>query len=185
MKSTAFHIVFCVFFLSACQNEVRKEMRPLVNSINDKIGHIDANHRIEILEDDIVSGDSLMKIRGYTMDGKILKLVSVLTTPHIVRDDYFYFEKEHVIFSGHLVNNKDDLLAAEYKYYYQGDQIVESLYWEDHYEKGKRFPHESFKEFEPNMDSLLTSERERILYLVNKLTMEGFVVKHLNEHLVN
>ncbi len=185
MKSTALYIVSCFFFLAACQNEVRKEMRPLVDSINKKVGHIDSNHRIGIIEDDIVSGDSLTKIRGYTMDGKILKLVSVLTTPHIIRDDYFYFENEHVIFSGHLVNNKDDLLAAEYKYYYQGDQIVESLYWEDHYERGKRFPHESFNEFEPNMDSLLTTERERIQYLVDKLTMEGFVVKHLNEHLVN
>lgn len=185
MKSTVFYLFLSVICLSACQNEVRKEMRPLVNSINKKVGHIDANHRIEIVEDDIISGDTLMKIRGYSMDGKILKLVSVQTTPHIVRDDYFYFENEHVIFSGHLINNKDDLLAAEYKYYYEGDKIVESLYWEDHYEKGKRFPHESFQEFEPNMDSLLTSERERILYLIEKLTMEGFVVKHLNEHLMN
>ncbi len=185
MKSTAFYIVFCFFLLTACQNEVRKEMRPLVNSTNKKVANIDANHRIEILEDDFVSGDSLIKIRGYSMDGQILKLVSVLSTPHIIRDDYFYFENDHVIFSGHLVNNKDDLLAAEYKYYYEGDKIVESLYWEDHYEKGKRFPHESFQEFEPNMDSLLTSERDRILYLIEKLTMDGFVVKHLNEHLMN
>ena len=64
MKSTAFSIVLCVILLAACQHEVRKEMRPLVNSINQKVGHIDANHRIEIIEDDIVSGDSLIKIRG-------------------------------------------------------------------------------------------------------------------------
>lgn len=185
MRSTATTIFLCIVFLTACQNEVRKEMRPLVNSINKKIGHIDSNHRIEILEDDIHQGDTLIKIRGYTMDGKILKLVAVTTTSHFVRDDYFYFENEHVIFSGHLVNDKDELLAAEYKFYYEGDKIVESLFWEDHYERGKRFPHESFREFEPNMDSLLTSERERILYLTNKLKMEGFVVKHLNEHLIN
>ena len=171
MKSTAIAILACLLVLTACQNEVRKEMRPLVNSINQKIGHIDSNHRIEILEDDLHMGDTLMKIRGYTMDGKILKLVAVTTTPHHVRDDYFYFENEHVIFSGHLMNDKDELLAAEYKYYYEKDKIVESLFWEDHYEKGKRFPHEQFREFEPDMDSLLSSERERILYLTGKLEM--------------
>lgn len=169
--------------LASCQNEVRREMRPMVSTINEKVEHIDANHRVQILEDDIVTGDSLIKIRGYSMDGKMLKLVSVLNTPHIERDDYFYFEDGHVIFSGHLMNNKDDLLAAEYKYYYQGEEIVESLFWEDHYKRGKRFPHERFQEFEPNMDSLLNNERDRILYLMGKLEMEGFVIKHLNEHL--
>ncbi len=181
MKTPLIALCFAVLF--SCSNPVRKEMRPLVNKINEKIGHIDSNHRIQILEDDYVSGDSLMKIRGYSMDGKLLKLVSVLNTPHIERDDYFYFENEHVIFSGHLMNDKDDLLAAEYKYYYDGDQIVESLFWEDHYQRGRRFPHESFEEFQPNMDSLLTSERERINFLIGKLEMEGFIIKHLNEHL--
>ncbi len=181
MKRTT--IFALVGFMLACSNPVKKEMRPLVNKINEKVNNIDSNHRIQIVEDDYLQGDSLMKIRGYSMDGRILKLVSVLNTPHIERDDYFYFEQDHVIFSGHLMNNKDDLLASEYKYYYDGDQIVESLFWEDHYERGKRFPHESFKEFEPDMDSLLTSERTRIEFLLGKLEMEGFVVKHLNEHL--
>ena len=183
MKSPVSIISLSLILFSCQQEVVRKELRPLVNRTNEKIGHIDSNHRIQILEDDIVSGDSLWKIRGYSMDNKLLKLVSVLNTPHIERDDYFYFENEHVIFSGHLMNNKDDLLAAEYKYYYDKDEIVESLYWEDHYERGKRFPHERFREFEPNMDSLLESERERILFLMEKLSMEGFIIKHLNEHL--
>ena len=93
-----------VLFLIGCSNPVKKEMRPLVKTINDKIGHIDSNHRIQILEDDYVSGDTLMKIRGYSMDGKLLKVVSVMNTPHRERDDYFYFENDHVIFSGHLMN---------------------------------------------------------------------------------
>ena len=175
--------LFLLVLVLGCRNEVKKEFRPLVRSTNEKVNHIDSNHRVEILEDDIILGDSLIKIRGYSMDNKILKLVSVLNTPHIERDDYFYFEDDHVIFSGHLMNNKDDLLAAEYKYYYDKEKIVECLYWEDHYKRGKKFPHEHFNEFEPDMDSLLVSERERILFLMNKLRVEGFVVKHLNEHL--
>ncbi len=171
--------------LFSCTGDgISKEKRPLVNSINEVISHIDSNHRVEILEDDIVSGDSLIKMRGYIMEGHLQKIVSTLRTAHIERDDYFYFDPEgHVIFSGHLVNDKDERLAAEYKYYYDKDQIVESLFWEDHYEPGKRFPHEKFQEFEPNMDSLLSSERSRIEYLVSKLETEGFVIKHLNENL--
>ncbi|MEM9326348.1 MAG: hypothetical protein AAGA85_11850 [Bacteroidota bacterium] len=173
-----------VLLLSACGGEISKEKLPIVNMINETIGHIDSNHRVQILEDDIVSGDSLIKIRGYSMEDKLQKIVAVTHTPHFEQDDYFYFDTEgHVIFSGHLINKKDERLAAEYKYYYDRDQIVESLFWEDHYEVGKKFPHEKFREFEPNMDSLLTKERERITFLMSKLEGEGFVIKHLNENL--
>ena len=168
----------------SCGSEISKEKLPLVNAINETISYIDSNHRVQILEDDIISGDSLIKIRGYSMDGKLQKIVSVLRTPHFEQDDYFYFDDAgHVIFSGHLVNQKDERIAAEYKYYYDRDEIVESLFWKDHYEPGKRFPHEKFEEFEPNMDSLLTSERARISFLAGKLQGEGFVIKHLNENL--
>ena len=173
-----------LLFLMSCGSEISSDKLPIVNAINEEIGHIDSNHRVQILEDDIVSGDSLIKIRGYSMEGKLQKIVSVLRTPHFERDDYFYFDTEgHVIFSGHVVNEKDEHLAGEYKYYYDKDEIVESLFWEDHYEPGKRFPHEKFREFEPNMDSPLRSERSRIEFLMAKLEGEGFVIKHLNENL--
>jgi len=172
-----------LFSLISCTSEVRKERRPLVNNINKIVSHIDANHRVRIMEDDYKNGDSLIKIRSYSMDGDMLKLVAVTNTTHYERDDYFYFHNGHVIFSGHMVNEKDELLAEEYKFYYEGDHIGESLFWQDHYEKGKRFPHERFKEFEPNIDSLLKTERQRIVFLVNKLETEGFEIKHLNENI--
>jgi len=174
---------FLLLLLVCCSNPVKKEMRPLVKTINDKITDIDTNHRVEILEDDYVMGDTLIKIRGYSMDDKMLKVVSYMRNSHFERDDYFYFDEGHVIFSGHLENDKDQYLAAEYKYYYDKDKIVESLFWEDNYEPGKRFPHESFQEFEPDMDSLLSSEKDRIAFLTEKLLSEGFVIRHLNEHL--
>lgn len=182
MKSLTSAFLLLLLMVS-CSNPVKKEMRPLVKAINEKITDIDTNHRVQIIEDDYVTGDTLMKIRGYSMDDNMLKVVSYMSTSHFERDDYFYFDDGHVIFSGHLENDKDEYLAAEYKYYYDKDKIVESLFWKDHYEPGKRFPHESFQEFEPNMDSLLNSERSRIAFLTNKLMTEGFVIKHLNEHL--
>ena len=38
----------------------------------------------------------------------------------------------------------------------------ESLSWKGHYEPEKRFPHETFEEFDPNMDRLMQEERNRI-----------------------
>lgn len=118
------------------------------------------------------------------MDDRLLKLVGVLRTPHLERDDYFYFEKHKPIFSGHVVVMRDDQSAAEYKYYYGKDgRINESLYWEDLYETGKQFPHEHFEEFEPNIDSLMTTEKERLDFFLTKLDVEGFEIHHINENL--
>jgi len=175
--------ILVVIFVFSCSSEVRNEMKPLVERTNKEVRHIDANHRVEIIEDDFHEGDSLYKIRAYQQEGFLLKLVGVINTPHFEREDYFYFVNNAPIFSGHLVNEKDDLLAAEYKYYYEGDEIVEALYWEDHYQPGKQFPHEKFQEFTPSIDSLMKTEKDRIDFLLTKIRMEGFEIKHLNENL--
>lgn len=182
------HLIICLIastLLPFSCNEVSKEKRPLVNEINKKVGDIDANHRVQIIEDDFHQGDSIYKIRGYFMEGVLLKLVGVLYTPHVEREDFFYFDKKKPVFSGHLQVQKDKQIASEYKYYYDPatHRIDESLYWSDHYEKGKRFPHERFEEFQPNLDSLHTSEEERLNFFMEKLSLEGFEIRHLNENL--
>lgn len=166
-----------------CQSEVSKEFKPLVKSTDYKVKNIDRNHRISIVEDDFVNADSVYKVRGYFNDGRLLKLVGIIKTPHFERDDYFYFENEKPIFSGHMVNFVDDHLAEEFKYYYDGGVVVESLFWEDSYEPGKRFPHESFEEFKPDIDSLMDEERKRMAFFLSHLEQAGFELKHINEHL--
>lgn len=179
-----FSLSLAVVILAACTPDISKEKRPLVDAINKKVDNIDANHRVQIVEDDFHQGDSIYKVRGYFMDNYLLKLVGVLHTPHIERDDYFYFDNGKPIFSGHILVDRDDLAAAEYKYYYGADgSIREALFWEDHYQKGKQFPHEHFKEFEPNQDSLLATEKERLMFFLGKLDVEGFEVRHQNENL--
>ena len=111
-----------------------------------------------------------------------MKFVGIIKTPHFERDDYFYFENEALIFSGHMINFMDDRLAEELKYYYKSGFIVESLFWKDHYEPGKRFPHETFREFESNMDSLMQEEKQRMSFFLSKLEREGFELKHINEN---
>ncbi|MEP0366802.1 MAG: hypothetical protein ABJN36_01745 [Cyclobacteriaceae bacterium] len=164
-------------------SDVSREKRPLVNEINEKVRHIDANHRVQIIEDDFHQGDSVYKIRGYLMEGIMLKLVGVLNTPHVERDDYFYFENGAPIFSGHVVVSRDDHVASEFKYYYDSDGTVdEALFWKDVYERGKQFPHEHFQEFNPDQDSLKRSEDDRLAFFIEKLSMEGFEIRHLNEN---
>ncbi len=171
------------FFCISC-SDISKEKQPLVNSTNLKIADIDANHRVTIVEDDFHLTDSVYKVRGYFMDNQILKLVGVLHTPHITRDDYFYFENNAPIFSGHLVVSKDDQMASEYKYYYGEDgYVAEALFWEDSYTVGKRFPHEHFEEFNPDIDSLHTWEEKRLRFFMKYLNLEGFEIMHLNENL--
>lgn len=169
--------------LFACGSEVKKENRPLVEAIDHKVKKIDHNHRIRIIEDDFVNADSVYKVRGYFMENQLIKLVGIIKTPHFERDDYFYFDKGHPIFSGHMMNFMDDRLAEEFKYYYKKNKIVESLFWIDHYEPGQRFPHETFEEFEPNMDSLMNEEKTRMSFFLSKLSEEGFEIKHINENL--
>lgn len=172
-----------VLILFSCGSEISSEKRPLVDAINFKVRNIDRNHRVEIIEDDFHEGDSIYKIRAYYFDNYLVKLIGVMRTPHFEREDFFYFENHAPIFSGHLINERDDHLAAEYKYYYKGDLIDEALYWEDHYVPGEKFPHEKFSEFNPNMDSLMKTEKDRIKFLLTKIEMEGFEIKHLNENL--
>lgn len=167
----------------ACGSEVKKENRPLVEAIDKKVKSIDHNHRIQIIEDDFTRADSVYKVRGYYNEGSLIKLVGIIKTAHFERDDYFYFENERPIFSGHMMNFPDDRLAEEFKYYYKGSIIVESLFWEDHYKPGKRFPHETFEEFEPDMDSLMNEERTRMAFYLSHLEAEGFEIKHANENL--
>ncbi|MFT7031015.1 MAG: hypothetical protein ACJA2C_002416 [Marinoscillum sp.] len=102
----------------------------------------------------------------------------------MTRDDYFYFENNAPIFSGHLVVSKDDQIASEYKYYYGEDGYVsEALFWEDSYTVGKRFPHEHFEEFNPDIDSLHDWEEKRLKFFLEYLNLEGFEIMHLNENL--
>lgn len=177
-------LAITILILSGCNPEISEEKRPLVDAINKKVDNIDANHRVRIVEDDFHQGDSIYKIRGYFMDDFLLKLVGVLHTPHLERDDYFYFENHKPIFSGHVLVRRDDQIASEYKYYYSDDgHIDESLFWKDHYERGKQFPHEHFKEFRPNQDSLILTEKERLMFFLAKLNLEGFEIRHLNENL--
>jgi len=181
MKNLALFTTICLLW--ACGSEVKKENRPLVKATDIKVKQIDQNHRISIIEDDFVQSDSVYKVRGYFNEGRLMKLVGIIKTSHFERDDYFYFENDKPIFSGHMMNFMDDRLAEEFKYYYKDGAIVESLFWMDHYEPGKRFPHETHKEFEPNMDSLMNEERTRMAFFLSKLEEEGFELKHLNEHL--
>lgn len=183
MKNLVF--AFSILTLWACSPEVKKENRKLVNSIDLKVKNIDHNHRISIVEDDFVKSDSAYKVRGYFNEGRLMKLVGIIKTSHFERDDYFYFENNKPIFSGHMINFRDERLAEEFKYYYnhEGTEIVESLFWEDHYQPGKRFPHETFKEFNPKIDSLMKEERNRMAFFMSKLNAEGFEIKHINENL--
>lgn len=178
-------LILAIFLFNACSSEVSKEKQPLVKAIDHKVKSIDHNHRITIIEDDFVNADSLYKVRGYFSEGRLLKLVGIIKTPHFERDDYFYFENNTPIFSGHMINFMDDKLAEEFKYYYdpRTKTIEECLFWKDHYTPGKRFPHETFEEFEPNMDSLMSEEKNRMQFYLSHLNKEGFEIKHINENL--
>lgn len=178
-------LLLLLFFILACGSEVSKSKQPLIHAIDLKVKNIDHNHRVQIIEDDFVNADSLYKVRGYFSRGKLMKLVGIIKTTHFERDDYFYFENDEPIFSGHMINFMDDKLAEEFKYYYNPKSgiIEECLFWKDHYKPGKRFPHESFDEFEPDMDSLMSEERNRMQFYLSHLDEEGFEIKHINENL--
>ena len=77
--------------LSLCSEPVKKENRPLVDKINEQMRNIDSNHRIRIVEDDFHQGDSVFKVRAYYMQEYMIKIVNILRTSEIERDDYFYF----------------------------------------------------------------------------------------------
>lgn len=175
-------LVLTIFLLAACVSE--KSSPSLVEVVNSKISHIDANRRIRIVEDDFHKGDSIYKIRGYFMDDFLQKLVAVMHTNQLERDDYFYFENNEPIFSGHVVVSKKDRLASEHKFYYgKGGFVEHAVYWEDHYTPGKQFPHEHFVPYDHDKDSLREADASRLKYFMSLLDMEGFEIKHLNENL--
>ena len=173
---------FLALAIFAC-NPIKKENRELVEIINHKTRFIDDNERISIIEDDFHDSVTYYKVRAYTTDKEMIKLVAIVRTASFERDDYFYFENEKLIFSGHVVNEKTDHMASEYKYYYEEGKLKESLFWKDHYEPGKHFPHENFKEFEPNTDSVERVEKERLDFYIGKLDTEGIELEHINENL--
>lgn len=174
-----------LLILISCKPEVSKEYRKLVNAVDYDVRNIDHNHRVSIFEDDFILGDSAFKVRAYYMEGQLQKLVGITRTAHFERDDYFYFRQSKPIFSGHMMNFMDERLAEEFKYYYQDGRIVECLFWEDHYQPGKRFPHEKFEEFYPDVDSLMNEDRKRLDFFQAKLLEEGFQVKEENDNLSN
>lgn len=176
-------LLFALFM--SCKPDVKKEFQPLVKAVDYDVRNIDHNHRVSIIEDDFIKGDSAFKIRGYYMEGMLQKLVGITRTPHFERDDYFYFRKNKTIFSGHMMNFMDESLAEEFKYYYQDDRIVECLFWEDHYKPGERFPHEKFTEFDPNIDSLMDEDQKRLTFFKAMLEKEGIEIKHENDNLSN
>lgn len=144
---------------------------------------IDGDPRVKIIEDDFHEGDSIYKLRSFYTDEELVKLVAVIRTGNYERNDFFYFQYHKPIFTGHMVNRKDEHLAAEYKFYYQNGEVVETLFWRDKYAPGKRFPHENFKSYSPNIDSLEHVEASRIKFYLSKLDEEGFVIRELNENL--
>jgi len=175
-------LIVTILTLYSCGPEKKSKKQLMMDAINMKVKDIDRNHRIQIIESDSIVGDSLYKVRGYLVADQIVKIVGILKTAHFERDDYFYFEDHEPLFSGHLINFRDDNLAEEFKYYYEGQHVTEALFWEDHYEPGKRFPHEEFQEFVPNQDSLLLTEQARIQRLLGFLEMAHIEIKHLNEN---
>lgn len=183
MRSLIPLLIVIVLTVSSCHSEISKEKKGLVEAINKKVAAIDHNHRVTIIDEDHKIGDSIYKVRGYFIDDKMLKIVGILRTPHFERDDYFYFENNEPLFSGHMINFRDDNLAEEFKYYYQNGQITEALFWEDHYDPHKRFPQEHFEEFAPNQDSLINSEKTRLRLFLRYLDKAGHEIKHLNENL--
>jgi len=175
-------ILMCAatILLYSCASEMDK----YVESVNSKAKEIDTNRRVEIVEDDYHHGDTIYKIRGYYSDNVLLKLVGITRTSHMERDDYFYFDHfGKPLFTGHLINKRDEHDAAEYKYYYKENNIVASMFWEDHYMPGKQFPHEHFEYFKPNIDSLFEMEASRLAFFKNKLEKEGFELHHGNDNL--
>ncbi len=185
MRTVSLTFLLMIFLLTACgdSSPVRKENRPRVDAINKTVHLIDGNHRVQIIEDDFHEGDSIFKIRAYYMESELIKIVNILRTAHFERDDYFYFDDEEIIFSGHMWNERDQHIAAEYKYYYDDGKIFESLFWEDSYVPGQRFPHEKFAEFEPNVDSLISMEKDRLSFCLSKLAVEGVEILHYNEYI--
>ncbi len=176
IQPLAIVVLFLIF--SSCEEKLKNKAQHVVDKINEEVHNLDVRRRISIKEDDYIHGDTTFKIRAYSVDGILKKIVSVTYTAHFERDDYFYFDiHNHLMFSGHLMNEKDDHLASEFKYYYQDDEIVAAYEWEDHYKPHKPFPHEHFRLFHPNLDSLKDEDQKRLHFFIDKLDKEGYFIK--------
>lgn len=172
-------LAFCCL-MWACESE----MDQYVSAVNAKAKEIDTNRRVEIIEDDHHEGDTIYKIRGYYMDGLLIKMVGITRTPHMERDDYFYFDHYgKPLFTGHLINHRDEHDAAEYKYYYKDKKITACMFWADHYTPGRQFPHEQFEYFQPDIDSLENEENTRLAFFQRKLSERGVEIQRENENL--
>ena len=178
MKTKMLTLLYLSLLLTRCEEKLSSETQRIVDKINETVHDLDVRRRISIKEDDFIHQDTTFKIRSYSVDGRVKKIVSVIYTEHFERDDYFYFDIHgKLMFSGHLMNEKDDHNAAEFKYYYHNDKIVAALEWEDHYQPHKPFPHEHFRVFHPNLDSLQREDQRRLHYFIEKLDTEGFFIK--------
>lgn len=174
-------LIVVILTFTQCHSEMSMKGK-LVDEVNKQVARIDHSHRMSIVEDDFVRGDSLYKIRGYYSQNELLKIVGILKTPHFERDDYFYFKDGKQLFSGHFRNFRDERLAEEYKYYFQNGELARTYMWRDNYTPGKRFPHETFELFEPNLDSLMKTERERMNFFISLLETEGIQISEENEN---
>ena len=175
-------LIVSTLTLSSCHSNIAQKGK-IVEAVNKKIATIDHSHRMRIVEDHFVKSDSLFKIRGYYIKDELLKLVGILKTPHFERDDYFYFENGQQLFSGHMMNFKDDKLAEEFKYYFDNGQLARAFMWEDYYVPGQRFPHETFKTFSPSVDSLLSEEKKRLAFFKDLLKKKGTEIQQEKENL--
>ena len=181
MRSFLLLLIVIVLTFS-CHSEMSRQGN-LVEEINQKVSKIDHNHRVQIIETDHPIDGSTWKVRQYISNKQRVKVVAVVMNAHFERDDYFYFEGGKKIFSGHMINFRDERLAEEFKYYFENGKLVRSYMWKDNYTPGERFPHEEFELFEPNMDSLIQEEDNRLAFLMELLEKDGREIKAENENL--
>lgn len=173
--------IFISLMSLGCHSEISKR-GDLVESVNLDVARIDHNHRVRIIEDDFVKGDSIFKIREYLSGDERIKIVGIVKTSHFERDDYFYFSDGQKIFSGHMINFMDDNLAEEFKYYFKDGELTRAFMWKDNYVPGERFPHETFELFEPDLDSLMNEENTRLDFFMGLIEKEGIEIKQENEN---
>ena len=182
MRDSISLLIVVVLTFTSCHSEMSQQGK-LVEEVNQKVSKIDHNHRVQIIETDHPIDGSTWKVRQYISNNERVKVVAVVMNAHYERDDYFYFDGGEKIFSGHMINFRDERLAEEFKYYFKDGKLVRSYMWKDHYTPGKRFPHEQFELFEPNMDSLINEEEERLAFLLELLKKDGREIKSENENL--
>ncbi|MCP4457477.1 MAG: hypothetical protein GY816_05540 [Cytophagales bacterium] len=73
-------------------------------SVDMKVGNIDRNPRVQIIDEGSILSDILYKVCGFIIGGEMVKEVSVLNAAYFERDDCFYYENYVPLFSGHMIN---------------------------------------------------------------------------------